>query len=131
MKLFNKIFRKKTPKIIDATGEHKVTLSGRPPEKGSECLGAPAGIDPKTNMHKDYWVLSKEERAKGFIRPVREEYTHLVCGTDTRMNLAIAETYARNPKFYGSTYCVHCKNHFPVGENGQFVWKGTKDKVGV
>ena len=33
-----------------------------------------------------------------------------------------AETYARDPKFYGATFCVECKGHFPVGENGQFRW---------
>src|SRR4051794_8569721 len=49
--------------------ENKVTLSGRLPEEWGS--GAPAPIDPATGMHKDYWVLSAEERAKGFVRPVR------------------------------------------------------------
>jgi hypothetical protein len=38
------------------------------------------------------------------------------------MSRAIAETYARDPAFYGSTFCVHCRTHFPVGEQGEFVW---------
>ena len=66
-----------------------------------------------------YLVLSDEERAKGFIRPVRQSYKHTTCGTVTSMGLAIAETYARDPKFYGATYCVHCRMHKPVSE---FVW---------
>lgn len=33
-------------------------------------------IDPGTGMQKDYVVLSKEERAKGFVRPVRRTYKH-------------------------------------------------------
>jgi hypothetical protein len=74
-----------------------------------------------------YLVLSAEERAKGFVRPVRTTYVHLTCGTETIMGLAIAETYARDPKFYGATFCVHCNKHLPVDE---FVWKGTNDKVG-
>lgn len=49
------------------------------------------------------------------------------CGTETTMSVAIAETYARDPKFYGSTLCVHCKRHLPVAE---FVWTGTTEAVG-
>lgn len=66
-----------------------------------------------------YLVLSDDERAQGFIRPVRASYIHNNCGMVTTMGKAIAETYARNPKFYGSTYCSICKMHRPVSE---FVW---------
>lgn len=78
-------------------------------------------IDEK-GMQESYLVLSDEERAKGFIRPVRRVYRHLTCNNQTTMGQAIAETYARNPGFYGGTYCVSCRDHFPVGENGEFVW---------
>lgn len=74
-----------------------------------------------------YLVLSAEERAKGFVRPYREVYLHKTCGTTTRMGRAIAETYARDPKFYGGTYCVNCRMHRPVSE---FVWDGTEEVVG-
>ena len=74
-----------------------------------------------------YLVLSEEERAKGFIRPVRRSYIHEKCGVVTTMGLALAETYARNPKFYGATYCCGCGIHLPVNE---FVWDGTNEKVG-
>jgi hypothetical protein len=43
----------------------------------------------------------------------------------------IAETYAANPSFYGATYCAGCKDHFPVGADGEFVWDGTSEKVGT
>lgn len=89
-----------------------------------------SNIDDK-GMQKKYLVLSDEERAKGFVRPVRRTYVHLVCGAATTMGQAIAETYARNPKFYGATYCVNCKGHFPVGGTGEFVWDGTDEKVGT
>lgn len=79
-------------------------------------------IDPETKMQEKYLVLSEEERKQGFIRPVRTKYLHLTCGTVTEMGRSIAETYARDPKFYGGTYCVACKNHFPVGASGEFVW---------
>lgn len=78
-------------------------------------------------LHASYIVLCDEEREKGFVRPVRQGYKHLPCGTTTTMSAAIAETYARDPKFYGSTYCVQCHGHFLVGEHGEFVWHdGTK-----
>lgn len=86
-----------------------------------------SGIDPATGMQRKYVVLSDEERAKGFVRPVRRTYTHEKCGVATTMGPMIAETYARDPKFYGGTYCVGCGSHFPVGENGEFIWDdGTK-----
>lgn len=155
----------------------RVTLSGKPPEPGFEdgSQGAPAPIDERTGMHKDYWVLPEEERRKGFIRPFRDTYTHAGtrpkyptreldeeqrerhagqgyvryepypagstilgrywtlaqlssgCGTNTTMSRPLAETYARDPSYYGSTFCCHCGTHFPVRE---FVWTGTNDLVG-
>jgi hypothetical protein len=86
------------------------------------------GVDSdKTNQHAKYLVLSEEERAKGFIRPVRRSYIHEKCGTVTTMGLPLAETYARDPKFYGATYCCGCQKHLLVEE---FVWEGTSEKVG-
>lgn len=67
-----------------------------------------------------YLVLPEAERAKGFVRPLRQTYIHDKCGTSTKMGLALSETYARNPKFYGATYCCACQAHFPVGE---FKWE--------
>lgn len=78
-------------------------------------------------MQDSYLVLSDEERAKGFVRPVRRTYIHEVCHTSTTMGQEIAETYASDPGFYGGTYCVHCRGHYPVGARGEFIWlDGTK-----
>lgn len=90
-----------------------------------------SGIDPETGQHRRYWVMTDEERSKGFVRPVRKTYIHERCGGATTMSRAIAETYAVDPKAYGRTFCVHCGSHFPVGENGEFVWDGTQEKVGT
>lgn len=49
------------------------------------------------------------------------------CGGTTKMNRTIAETYARDPSFYGLTYCITCQKHLNVDE---FVWLGTDEKVG-
>jgi len=90
------------------------------------------GVDEEpVEMASTYLVLSEEERKKGFVRPLRSAYKHLTCGSVTTMGRALAETYARDPKFYGATYCVHCHMHRPVGEHGEFVWDGTDEKVGT
>ena len=82
-------------------------------------------------MQDKYLVLSKEERAKGYVEPLRRSYKHLSCGGVTTMGHAIAETYARSPEFYGGTYCASCRSHFPVGQDGEFIWDGSDQKVGT
>ncbi len=142
------------------------------------------GVDDKpVPQNAAYLVLSEEERAKGFVRPVRRSYVHVGivgpvhplrdltaeqiqlyggvgyakyekypeedsivgrfwtqkeldkvgkgCGTLTTMGQALAETYARNPHFYGATYCCGCSMHLPVGADGEFVWDGTQERVGT
>lgn len=161
------------------------TTDGKPPRTGYETSGAPAPLNATTGQHEAYWVLNEEERAKGFVRPVRCNYKHVGvrpvyptrplteeeeeryrnfgyacfeeypseqnphigrywttqqlnsgCGTVTTMGRAIAETYARDPKYYGATFCCGCGTHLPVGQHGEFVWmdsKGneTNEKVGT
>ncbi len=135
------------------------------------------GVDnEKIPQHEVYLVLSEEERAKGFVRPLRRAYVHVGeqpkyplreltpeeherydkygyvrfeqypesdspvtgrywtsedlksgCGVETKMGLALCETYARDPKFYGSTYCVGCSKHLPVAE---FRWVEDDEVVG-
>lgn len=104
----------------------KTTLADGSPVTPDHCE-----INPDTGMQKDYVVLSEEERAKGFVNPVRLAYVHEKCGVTTTMSRSIAETYARDPGFYSGTYCCHCRAHFPVGANGEFVWHGTNEKVGT
>jgi hypothetical protein len=144
--------------------------------------GAPFDNGPKKpdGQYEKYAVLPEEERAKGFVRPVRQKYIHIGpegpryplrdltaeeherydqykyvkyeeypeghgtlghfwtqeamdkvikggCGTVTHMGLALSETYARDPTYYGSTFCCGCGVHLPVNE---FVWDGTNERVG-
>ncbi len=74
-----------------------------------------------------YFVLSAEERSKGFIRPVRITYLHKTCGHTTTMAKELAESFARDPKMYAATFCCKCKDHLPVTE---FVWENTDVAVG-
>lgn len=75
-------------------------------------------------QQESYLVLSEEERAKGFVMPVRRTYRHIRCGTDTTMGQAIAESYAVNPAFYGGTFCCYCGQHFRLrtADGPQFFW---------
>jgi hypothetical protein len=64
------------------------------------------------------------------VRPFRSSYQHTRCGQATQMARALAETYAARPTFYSATFCATCREHFPVGADGEFTWPdGTK--VGV
>jgi hypothetical protein len=150
-------------------------------DKNDPCLNTPKG---EGQQNECYLVLSEEERAKGFIRPFRDTYTHVGrnvtahwkgihrmlteeeiesqphidkkcvavmttltkedgsflggpyvtqkeldawkngervggCGASTKMARELAETYARDPNFYGSTWCMGCGKHIDVSE---FVW---------
>ena len=88
--------------------------------------GSPVTADHReiqpSGMQKGYVVLSEDERAKGFVRPVRRTYVHDKCGVATTMGLALSETYARDPNFYSGTFCCGCGAHFPVGPDGEFKW---------
>lgn len=168
-------------------GRDVTTTNGQPPAPGFEDAPAPqpTGAD---GMHGAYWVLTAEETAKGFVRPVRNSYRHVGpplpgklrdltdeekarhegrgyvkfeeygpekapsvgryytqadldkagkgCGTVTTMGRQIAETYAAQPDYYGSTFCVACRQHLPVGASGEFLWvdglgHDTTERVGT
>jgi hypothetical protein len=171
-KIIEEVKSKQVPPI-DRSAQQLV--SGAPvPEDGSHTKLKDNG------QQQSYVVLTPEERAKGFVRPVRRSYRHVGllgpqyplrdltdeekvrynqfgyvkfepypesespvtgrywtqaqldkvgngCGTRTTMDHAIAETYARDPKFYGGTFCYGCGKHLPLDE---FVWEGTNERVG-
>lgn len=97
------------------------TTDGRSPAE------ARASQTNKTGQHPSYIVLCDEERAKGFVRPYRDRYKHTTCGGVTTMGRALSETYARDPAFYGATFCCTCNAHYPVAE---FVWTADGQAVG-
>lgn len=160
----------------------KDTNSGSNPKLDTSC-SVPDDAQRPDGQYVDHWVLPDEERAKGFVRPVRLSYRHVGlpapqalrdltaeeheqydrygyvkfeeypasrdpvtgrywtqeeidkinkgCGVVTRMPIAIAETYAREPNYYGSTFCCGCGTYLRVGKAGEFVWEGTQERVGT
>ena len=107
--------------ITDAGAVPPVDRSARTLTDGSPETPDHREIQP-SGMQKGYIVLTEAERARGFVRPVRRTYVHEKCGVATKMGTALAETYARDPKFYSGTFCCGCGTHFPVGADGEFVW---------
>jgi hypothetical protein len=61
---------------------------------------------PKTSISGRYWTQVQLDTTR--------------CGAVTTMPQRIAETYARDPRFYGATFCCACGKHLPVGE---FTWE--------
>lgn len=109
--------QQKPHEIIPVDRTAQILTNGSPvPKDQSHTKLKPNG------QQWDYVVLTPEERNKGFIRPYRDAYRHVRCGKISTMGRSIAETYARDPRFYGGTFCVTCGAHFQVGENGEFVW---------
>jgi hypothetical protein len=65
-------------------------------------------------------VKPYEERSvENFTRPLRKAYVHRACDLVTEIGPSLAATFAVDPTFYGSTFCVHCNDYFPIRE---FVW---------
>lgn len=115
--------------IKDAGGTPSVDRTKQTLSDGSPVSDDHRELQPN-GQQKGYVVLSAEERARGFVRPVRQRYIHNKCGAATVMGRSIAETYARDPHFYSGTFCVACQNHFPVGKDGEFIWEDGS-KVGT
>lgn len=82
-------------------------------------LGGPRDICAQVYGHEGecsspFLTVDQPEYAE-----IRRSHRKGGCGKITTMGRALAETYARDPKFYGATFCVHCNRHLPVAE---FTW---------
>jgi hypothetical protein len=73
----------------------------------------------------------KHPRTGSLWKKDKFDKVHFGCGRETSIDIQTAVNFATNPKFYRSARCSYCDNHFPVGEDGQFVWADTKHRVGV
>lgn len=125
------IRRREEESRLKAAEAKPVDRSDRTLSDGSPVTTDHRELQPN-GQQKGYVVLSDAERAKGFVRPVRRSYKHAKCESTTTMGRAIAETYARDPKFYGGTFCVECGKHFNLFINGepQFYWIDDGSAVG-
>lgn len=91
-------------------------------------LGGPRTVCSEQNGHEGecgdgaYQTIDQPQHAE-ILR------THRIggCGAVTSMGRSLSETYARDPSFYGATFCVNCNKHLPVAE---FVWSRDGERVG-
>lgn len=110
----------------------RCTARGQSIDPAKAPAHAPTDEKLADGQNADHYVLCAEDRAKGYVEPVRIDYIHEKCGTVTKMPRACAETYAAQPGYYGSTFCCGCGGYFPVGEEGEFIWNdGSGQKVGT
>lgn len=61
-----------------------------------------------------YHIHDDADESGPFLRPIRKSYRHILCGAITRISDTVAKNYARNPKHYSGTVCVHCGSVYPV-----------------
>ena len=96
-----------------------------------EELDEPLALGNKTYVGIDRYPIGKTRAGTYLmaeeVEQIKKTGRYGGCGSVTRMTRSIAETYARDPKFYGGTFCVGCGSHFPLD---QFVWDGTVETVG-
>jgi hypothetical protein len=110
----------------------RCTVKGNAVDPAKAPPHAPTEDKLADGQNADHYVLCPEDRAKGYVEPLRLDYIHEKCGGRTSMPRACAETYAVRPEYYGSTFCCHCHDYFPVGEDGEFIWNdGSRQKVGT
>lgn len=86
--------------------------------------------DEEKERYKNFGYVSYEAYPEGesvMGRYWTEKQINSGCGTVTTMGRALAETYAREPKFYGVTYCCTCGTHYPVAE---FIWTADGEQLG-
>jgi hypothetical protein len=84
------------------------------------------GKKKEDGQHENYPVNTEGE----YVAPIRRTYVHRKCGVATKVSMNIAETYAKNPRYYSHTFCVGCKEHMPIN---QFEWEDgvTLGEIGV
>jgi len=110
----------------------RCTVKGNPVDPAKAPANAPTEERLSDGQHADHYVLCPEDRAKGYVEPLRIDYIHEKCGGVTTMPHACARTYAVQPEYYGSTFCCTCRDYFPVGKHGEFIWNdGSRQKVGT
>jgi hypothetical protein len=87
--------------------------------------------DEEREIHGKFGCVKYEEYPESEAPKVGRFWTEAAlsggCGTVTTMGRALSETYARDPEFYGATFCCGCNRHIAVAE---FVWTADGARVG-
>lgn len=88
-----------------------------PPEGTDEVLFP----DPKAVVGADPLLKST---------PKKRQYTHIICDTTHEMSEEDYSDMMNNPDRWNNLSCGKCgAAGFRIGEDGEMVWAGSKDKV--
>jgi hypothetical protein len=105
----------------------RTLLDGSPvPPYGAHRRKRPDG-------QQESYVVFSDLKLRGTppVRPHQTRIRHLRCMTVTEMHEKMAMTIARDPTFYKALFCAACRAHFAVGRDGEFMWVGSDQRVGV
>lgn len=94
------------------------SVCGKPRQLEGDARPLPVVCTDDVNHEGECTVFAPVDSEAALMK-ARDRHVLGGCGSVTTMGRALSETYARNPKFYGATFCVTCNRHLPVAE---FVW---------
>lgn len=105
------------------------TSSGRPPVVTDESSPVPDTRTLEDGQHADHWVLSTDERAKGFIRPLRRSYRHVGApGPSEPLRDLTPDERARYADYKYVKYEPYPESALPV--TGRFWTQAQLDQIG-
>lgn len=64
-------------------------------------------------------VLTEQELAAGFVRPLRLRVLHIFCGRPSAVMAGQAEDLAKDPASWSTCWCGVCGRRLPIE---QFTW---------
>jgi len=109
----------------------RCTVKGEEPTMPASSP-APTAERLADGQHADHWAMCPTElMTTPTKRPVRRDYLHSICGGVTTAPVQCAETMARDPSYYTSTFCCTCRSYFSIGAAGNFTWCDDGTKVGT
>ena len=85
-------------------------------------------IDPRTGQQKAYVVLSEDERAKGFARPVRRSYRHVGPPAPSGLRDLTADEHERYDQFGYAKFEEYGPDRSPI--TGKFWTQADLDRLG-
>jgi hypothetical protein len=105
----------------------KTTNSGLP-AKNPETASVPSDEKLSDGQYRDHWILSDEERARGFVRPVRLSYVHV--GMPEPKNPLRDLTAEEAERYAQFGYVKYEKYPSGEGATGRFWTKAELEKIG-
>lgn len=100
---------------------------------GSPVTDPPNHLKKRADGQQTSYVVMSDMKLKGTMptRPFQKRVRHLRCMTLTEMHDKMAMTISRDPTFYKALFCARCQGHFKIGQDGEFLWDKSDQRVGT